>query len=214
MKHFLFFTLFSLLLTSLIAQEEKSEKYYSRVVHPGVGFKIGIFYPSDVNKYITSYFDIKGVKINMGTSDLILNLVPEVSLSIRPSKRFEIFVTGEYGISPKFVAVTNGENEYFSFNRASLGVLGNIHMFVGKKNTFFVGAGVLYNSLTFTDPDEKKFTGSCIGGRIQGGFSLILGQTSLQPNIGIDFIETDGTSSLGKINLNYSGFHFGVNFNF
>ena len=146
-----------------------------------------------------------------------MNFIPALSLTFRSSRRFELVATGEYAYAPKVIAIKNGGTDYYSFNRASLGVLGNLHFYAGRKHTFFIGGGLLYNTLTFTDPDKTEFVGSSIGTRLQAGFSFILGRANLQPILGVDFASANGTNStysFANVDLNYSGVTIGVQFNF
>ena len=68
MKKILLLLAITTLLTSVKAEDDiMKEGYYGVKFHPGVGLKLGIFYPSDVNTYMENYFSSKNISVDEGT---------------------------------------------------------------------------------------------------------------------------------------------------
>jgi hypothetical protein len=189
---------------SNIISENRAEKPFSF----GIGFSEGFFYPGDVNDYIDFYTSY--INITNGSSSLFVNYVGKASLIYRINKTVRLSLVGEYGWGPKYFVVSNGDNEYFHFDRASIGLVAKFHIPVGSgRHSIFIVPGLLYHSMKFED-----FKANNIGGRLGGGFSFNFKKFKLQPFTCYDYVSASDTGYGFVFELNYSGIQFGVDFIF
>jgi len=173
-------------------------------IGPGISIGAGIFYPEDVNEYISN--DLSDyIAYN---TELYMYETVSVFLNIK-TRWIDITPLLEYAIGPKIVIGGNGN---YYFNRLSPGVLANFFIPTGKsgKYAFFIGGGAQLHMMTF-----EGYEGNGLGFRFQLGYDLQFGSFNLQPVLAYNIAETTGTSSFGNhLNMNYTGGQFGINMSF
>jgi hypothetical protein len=176
-------------------------------IKPGVGFGFGFFYPGDVNDYISDYYS--GTSVELGTTDIILNMFIRGDLKILFRNRFELDPLVEYAFAPKFVTGMV-EDKIFVFSRVSPGVMANIHFpFRSGRHSFFIGCGGLAHFMFFED-----FSGFTIGPSAQVGLSLNFRSINPQFFIGFNYAKARGEKESLHMDLDYTDFHLGIKINF
>ncbi|MDD5309240.1 MAG: hypothetical protein PHU25_18150 [Deltaproteobacteria bacterium] len=207
-------------------QTEKRDKDMMFLLGAGVSF--GFFDPGDVNTYIEDYVGSLSATTESGFSDMIMNIVPRVTLDFAPIEYVQIQAVGEVGWGPKIVSVVGGDSESFNYMRYSVGGMVNGHIPVRDgRNSVYLGAGVLYNWLSF-----EEFKASTPGYRGQVGFRFYLERFVPEVFVAFDYIRAetgkpmsvekipnpDGTfttvESSKKMTLDYTSFLVGANFYF
>ena len=202
----LFLTVF-LISQSVISQSQSNvitENRTDKHFYFAIGFGEGFFYPGDVNDYIEHH--IQDIEVTSGVENLFLNIVGRASLIYQINKTIDISLIGEYAWGPKLIAVTNGENKYFHFDRATTGITAKFHIPVKSgKNSMFFTPGLLYNFMKF-----EEYKANALGARFGAGFSFNFKKFKLQPFACFDYTKAidDG------FELNYTGGQIGVDFVF
>ncbi len=187
----------------LTAQENTTKS----ALYPGLGFGIGIFYPSDVNDYIND--DMAGYYQQAGTYNMFLYLGLHGSLTYK-IKWFDMAGIAEYAIAPKFIFISNtSEIITYNFHRFSPGLLANFHIpMKSERHEFLLGGGAQYHWMKFED-----FKGENIGFMFQAGVNFNLSKVILQPHLAVNLAKAEGVNTQGHNNcdLNYSGVQIGLN---
>ncbi len=189
---------------SNVITENRVEKY----IYVGMGFGYGIFYPGDVNDYIS--YELSNVTITQGVTDLFTNFVGRISVTYRVTETIDLCLVGEYAWGPKYFAITNGSDVYYHFDRASPGLLAKFHIpFKSGRHSIFFAPGLFYHSMKF-----EEFKGNTIGARAEMGFSFNFRKFNLQPFLCYDYAKATDNKYGVPFELNYSGVQIGVDFNF
>ena len=171
---------------------------------PSVNF--GFFLnPEDVNNYIAN--DLSSYSIEFGTTDIIMSFNLGIGGTFRFFKLFEVQPLLEYSFAPKIIS---GADEDYSFNKFSGGMMANflVPLTPTKNNSIIIGAGILYNSMTF-----EESSGSSVNPRFQTGVSLNNSRFNPQVILSYDLANATDDEYEG-FDLNYSSIRIGVNLNF
>ncbi|MCK4663954.1 MAG: hypothetical protein KAT68_13890 [Bacteroidales bacterium] len=172
----------------------------------GLGYSLGIFYPGDVNKYIEDYLSDKKISIQTGTSDIFTNYAFYLSFNFSLTDNIELIGNCEAAIAPKFIVVTNGNSETFSFSRFSVGAISNFHIPIGSgKHSIFFGAGPFFHNMKF-----EKYSGSKLAVRGNAGASFDFGKINLRPVVSLDVVKAEDNQYNDNFELNYTSFNIGV----
>lgn len=167
---------------------------------PSIHF--GFFNPEDVNQFIAN--DLSNYTIEFGTTDLVMNFNLGLGASLRFFNLFEVQPIFEYSIAPKMVS---GAEHNYSFNKMSGGIIGNILIpfSSSRKHSLLIGAGGLFNQMSFED-----FSGSSFNPRVQAGISLNNSKFNPQVILAYDFAKAKADEN-ENFELDYRSFRIGVN---
>ncbi|MCU0462550.1 MAG: hypothetical protein MUF36_11155 [Bacteroidales bacterium] len=200
-----------LLVFSLSSATMNGQDFKKFAFGPGISINIGVFSPEAVNNYIASA--LSSYTILLGSTDLFM--YEEVSAFLNFKTRWvDVSPTLVYAISPKIVI--GAENFYFT--RVSPGVLANFFIPTGLsgKTAFFIGGGLQYHMLKFTESDgPADYEGNDLGFRFQLGYDMQFGSFNLQPVLAFNVAKTLGVNSAGsRLDMNYTGGQIGINMSF
>jgi hypothetical protein len=204
------FLIIPLMLLAIMVRSQDSTRM-SHALYPTFGIGFGFFYPSDVNDYIQEDINSHGY-IGEYNTDLYMYFELRAGLTYR-TKSVDFSGILEYDAAPKWIVVSDGEDDLtYLYSRIAPGVMFNYYIPVGKgKDAFFLGAGVNYSFMKFTD-----FKASNPGFKLQAGFNLQFGGFNLQPFGAFNYAKaTDSSDPLwGNFVLSYISGQIGVNFSF
>ena len=210
MKKFIFCTILALICIQFSFSQTEGKTFY---IKPGIGFGLGVFYPTEINDYIKD--DLSDYITT--NADLYANFFLRGSFGIQFNRYFVLEPVLEFAIAPKIIIGADGS---YIFGRVSPGILANFHIPVSNgKHSVFLGGGALFHYMWFED-----YSGSTIGPAIQGGISLNFGK-SLNPEAyaGVNFARTQGKYNGSiyidhpgppELQLAYTDFHLGLRVNF
>jgi hypothetical protein len=129
---------------------------------PSIGF--GFFYPTEVNDYIESQYDIT---IN-GSMYVYYHVGANGAFFF--SRLFELQLGAEIAGSPKF-AFVDDDVDYYGYRRITPNAKFNFHIPAGRKLSVILGAGVSYSTLRFKAPHET-ITNNDLGYSLQTGVKI------------------------------------------
>lgn len=176
----------------------------------GLGFGLSFFGPTGVNNNIQNYLDSKGISITSGTSDIIMNISFKANITYMINESFGLSGLWDMAFAPKVIVVTNGASESFSFNRFSPGAIGEYYFGIKDNRKFVLGAGILYNFMTFRD-----YSASGLSYRLQIGQMMKIDKYQLKLLIMLDIMPPVNTTMTSSPNeLNYTDFGFCMGFDF
>jgi hypothetical protein len=182
---------------SSFSQEINQKKIFF-VISGGMSF----FGPSGVNKYIKDYLDSKNITIQGGFSEIIMNLNAKLGLKYKVNENLGLSGVVDFAIAPKFVAVSNGNSESFSFNRVSPGVICDFCFDNKSGNKYIVGAGLFDNFMSF-----KDYSASAIGFRLQAGKDIKVGKSLVNLLFVVNLMPSVNAKNSGEsVELNYTDF--------
>ena len=210
----IFILIFSMLASTLTNAQTKTKFENPESVYFNFGFGAGIFYPKQVNSYINDLLLRDGYETSTA---LILYIAGNVGITYKINN-FEFNGTLEYAIASQSIAIDNYNSLLVSFNRFSqCGGINYLIPFASGRHSIFIGCGISYNQLVFTDYYSKKSKAKAVGIRPQAGINFKFGK--FNPKIYVMFNSVAGideSHSLVKhpLELNYTGLQFGIFFSF
>ncbi|HAF28717.1 MAG TPA: hypothetical protein DCG75_06675 [Bacteroidales bacterium] len=161
--------------------------------------------PEDVNNYISD--DLSSYSITFGTTDIVMSFNFGIGGSFRFYNLIEVQPLVEYSYAPKIIS---GADESYAFNKFSGGMMANFLIPISseRKSSVIIGAGLLYNSMSF-----EEFSGSSLNPRFQTGLSLNNDRFNPQIIFAYDLAKATD-DEYESFELNYSSIRIGVNLNF
>jgi hypothetical protein len=217
MKLFVSLALVAILFSEVLFAKQNnrlSENEKRKIFYFGPGIGIGIFYPENINEYMTDYYS--NMYQSFGTFDMVMYFSINATGSLFFTKFTELQIETEFAYSPKFFLI-NDESEYFSYQRLTPQVKFNFHIPFSRRFSYFIGAGSSYNFLKFESP-EDEFTGNTTGFSAQTGVMFKFRKIAIQPGFTMNFIKADADkkatfNNSGNIStlseLSYTGGHIG-----
>jgi len=190
------------LVLNLTAQDEP--KPFQFKFFPSIHF--GFFTNNDaVNEFIAE--DLSNYNIIKGTTDVIMSFNLGLGVGLRFANLVEVQPLLEYSLAPK---VISGADKNYNFNKFSGGAIANflIPLSANRKNSILVGAGIMYNSMSF-----DEFSASGINPRFQIGYSINNNRFNPQIILAADLAKGKDEKH-ENFELNYTSIRFGVNLNF
>jgi len=176
--------------------DEKKTKFF----YFGPGLVIGGFYPSKINDYMTDYYS--NVSESVGTFAMLMYFGANATASFFLCPYTELQLEGEYVFSPKFIFV-NDKTDYFSLRRTTPALKFNFHIPIGRRVSYYIGAGGSYSFVSFKTP-EKTYKGDTPGFSFQTGVMLRFRKIAIQPGFTFNFIKAD-TDDTNNPNDYYGG---------
>ncbi|MBN2341177.1 MAG: hypothetical protein JXX29_02890 [Deltaproteobacteria bacterium] len=179
----------------------------------GGGGALGFIYPKEVNDYMADWINAQGdiAVVEEGFTEMILSLVPNISLSYSPVEYVNLELFTEFGWAPKILAVQGGDSEVFNFLRISPGLNVLFHIpFRSYRNSFFIGGGVEFDMLKFED-----FRANALGARGKLGIRMLSRKTviDLFAAVLVTKRESDEVSGM-SLELNYTSVLLGTSIYF
>jgi hypothetical protein len=203
-----------LLVLPIMAFSQDDEKHGHFQV--GAGFGFGIFFPSEINDYMSEYFDDHDISLNYGSTELFMNLGGRIFMGYQTKFNLGIEAFLEGAVAPKSVKVTNGSDFAYSMNRMSPGAKLYYSIPVSRVFKIIVGAGPTYNRLKFTLDGNKLFEQKgVIGTKV--GIAFQFNARHFAPRVAIDYDMIKGNAKYidnygaqRSIEMNYSGIQIGL----
>lgn len=183
------------------AQNETEIKHFNA----GCGFSAGFFNPSKVNDYIEYDLSRRNLLIQSGFSNIILNLGGRVFLGYTTDANIGFEGFFEAAIAPKIVKVTNGSSTTYLLNRLSPGIKLTYKIRINEESNIVVGAGPMFNRISFFD-DDNKFKGSSIGGKFELKYEYKMENFTPSAFIDIDYAKAKDKG----LEMGYTGVELGV----
>jgi hypothetical protein len=166
----------------------------------GLNVGSGFFSPTKANDILKERY--KGYIVTQGTIEMIMHFDIGMDLTYRLNNYLDFQTLGEIFWAPKFI-----NNDYYTYNKYSIGLLMNGHLPLGNaRHSIFIGAGPFYHSYSFglDEPTLKNgFSEELVNFRFLAGTNLNFGTFSPKIYIGYD-MAGDYSSFLIGINPNFS----------
>jgi hypothetical protein len=186
----------------------------------GAGIGFGFYNPQDLNAVIKSNYG-DNYMLESGTFDMLLYFVLNAKGSFFFSRYTELQVEIEGAIGPKVVSTENyGNSDFYSFNRFTPALKFNFHIPAGKRLSVYLGPGINWSTMKFSNTEGADLKGSCIGYSGQAGVMLKFSKWAIQPFVTVNVIndkneDTGGiTYTVSNPDLNYTGVQIGNTFFF
>ncbi len=187
----------------LISSKSGQNLYFS------VGIAGGIFFPVEVNNYITDYLDDNDIYVTSGSAELIYNYSLNIGLRYPVNNYVGTELIAEGALSYKLLLVNNAPNESFLYTRYSGGIMPYVNVFKNNDNVGYLGAGVLYSVMDF-----MRFNTGSLGYRFQAGVDMHQQKTIYGVFIGFDWIKGTASGTWDNIELSYSTVRAGARMDF